>query len=274
MIGVSPPQYDPAAPRLADRLPVGGPATVRAYARELVRRHRGDFVSLVAVNAVAVIASMTGPYLLGRLVQQLSDGERQVHLGRTLALFGVALAVQTLFVRLVRMRGAILGEKMLAELREDFLVRAVALPPGVLERAGTGDLLSRITTDIDRLSNAMREAVPQLAIAVVWIGLLLGALTATAPPLALAVVLAAPILVAGCRWYYRRAPAAYRSEAAGYAAVCGLLAETVDAGRTVETHRLGPRRIAESDGRITQWVAWERYTMWLRSVLFPVFDLS
>ena len=47
---------------------------------------------------------------------------------------------------------------MLADLREDFLVRSVALPPGVLERAGTGDLLSRITTDIDRLSNAMREA--------------------------------------------------------------------------------------------------------------------
>ncbi len=53
-------------------------------------------------------------------------------------------------------------------------MRAVALPPGVLERAGTGDLLSRITTDIDRLSNAMREAVPQLTIAVVWAGLLLG----------------------------------------------------------------------------------------------------
>ena len=81
-----------------------------------------------------------------------------------------------MFVRAVRLRGAMLGEEMLADLREDFLVRSVGLPPGVLERAGTGDLLSRITTDIDRLANAMREAVPQLAIGVVWAGLLLGAL--------------------------------------------------------------------------------------------------
>jgi ABC-type transport system involved in cytochrome bd biosynthesis fused ATPase/permease subunit len=123
---------------------------------------------------------------------------------------------------------------MLADLREDFLVRSVALPPGVLERAGTGDLLSRITTDIDRLSNAMREAVPQLVIAVVWAALLIGALTLTSPLLALSVLVALPLLLAGCRWYFRRAPAAYRSEAAGYAAVASVLAESVDAGRTIE----------------------------------------
>lgn len=144
----------------------------------------------------------------------------------------------------------------------------------MLERAGTGDLLSRITTDIDRLANAMREAVPQLAIGVVWAGLLLAALTVTAPPLALSVLIALPVLILGCRWYFRRAPSAYRSEAAGYAAVAAMLAETVDAGRTVEAHRLGARRVALSDTRITQWAAWERYTLFLRSVLFPVINVT
>ncbi|MFC8147986.1 ABC transporter transmembrane domain-containing protein, partial [Streptomyces paradoxus] len=97
------------------------------------------------------------------------DGARELHLGLTATFFVLALAVQALFVREVRLRGAMLGERMLADLREDFLVRSVGLPPGVLERAGTGDLLSRITTDIDRLANAMREAVPQLAIGAVWV---------------------------------------------------------------------------------------------------------
>ncbi|NEE48909.1 ABC transporter ATP-binding protein, partial [Streptomyces sp. SID8455] len=189
-------------------------------------------------------------------------------------IFALALVIQTVFTRSMRLRGAMLGEEMLADLREDFLVRAVGLPPGVLERAGTGDLLSRITTDIDRLANAMREAVPQLAIGVVWAGLLLGALTVTAPPLALAVAVALPVLIVGCRWYFRRAPSAYRSEAAGYAAVAAMLAETVDAGRTVEAHRLGARRVALSDRRITEWTAWERYTLFLRSVLFPVINAT
>ncbi|WP_413803125.1 ABC transporter ATP-binding protein [Streptomyces iranensis] len=274
MIGVAPPAYDPAAPESATTLPVGTPTTVRAYVRELLRRHRAAFTVLMAVNATAVLASMVGPQLLGGVVEDLSQGEKDLHIGRTVALFAVALVVQTVFVRLVRLRGAVLGEQMLADLREDFLVRSVGLPPGVLERAGTGDLLSRITTDIDRLANAMREAVPQLAIGVLWTGLLLGALTLTAPPLGLAVLVALPVLVIGCRWYFRRAPRAYRSEAAGYAAVSASLTESVDAGRTIEAHRLGDRRIAQSELRIQQWTAWERYTLWLRSVLFPVINVS
>ncbi|MFE2027735.1 ABC transporter ATP-binding protein [Streptomyces hygroscopicus] len=274
MIGVAPPAYDPAAPESATTLPVGTPTTVRAYVRELLRRHRGAFTVLMVVNAIAVIASMVGPQLLGGLVEDLSTGAEDLHIGRTVALFAVALVVQTAFVRMVRLRGAVLGERMLADLREDFLVRSVGLPPGVLERAGTGDLLSRITTDIDRLANAMREAVPQLAIGVVWAALLLGALTLTAPPLGLAVLVALPLLVIGCRWYFRRAPSAYRSEAAGYAAVAASLTESVDAGRTIEAHRLGDRRVAQSELRIRQWTAWERYTLWLRSVLFPVINVS
>ncbi|MGW2668319.1 ABC transporter ATP-binding protein [Streptomyces sp. NPDC001272] len=270
MIGVARPDYDPAAPETAATLPVGTPATVRVYVRGLLRRHRRPFTALVAFNAVAVAASMAGPYLLGRVVDGLSAGERELHLGRVALLFALALAVQTCFVRLVRLRGAMLGEEMLADLREDFLVRSVGLPPGVLERAGTGDLLSRITTDVDRLANAMREAVPQLAIGVVWAALLYGALAVTAPQLALAALVALPVLVLGCRWYFRRAPSAYRSEAAGYAAVAAVLTETVDAGRTVEAHRLGARRIALSERRIREWTAWERYTLFLRTVLFPV----
>ncbi|MFE2977718.1 ABC transporter ATP-binding protein [Streptomyces sp. NPDC059258] len=274
MIGVAPPAYDPAAPESATTLPVGTPTTVRNYVRSLLRRHRRAFTVLIAVNAVAVIASITGPYLLGGLVEDLSAGVTDLHLERTAAVFAVALVVQVVFTRSMRLRGAMLGEEMLADLREDFLVRSVGLPPGVLERAGTGDLLSRITTDIDRLANAMREAVPQLAIGVVWAGLLIGAMAVTAPPLALAVLIALPVLIVGCRWYFRRAPSAYRSEAAGYAAVAAMLAETVDAGRTVEAHRLGGRRVALSDRRITEWTAWERYTLFLRSVLFPVINAT
>ncbi|CAM5538265.1 multidrug ABC transporter ATP-binding protein [Streptomyces badius] len=274
MIGVAPPAYDPAAPESATTLPVGTPTTVRSYVRSLLRLDRRAFTVLITVNAVAVVASITGPYLLGGLVEDLSAGVTDLRLERTAAIFAVALVVQVVFTRSMRLRGAMLGEEMLADLREDFLVRSVGLPPGVLERAGTGDLLSRITTDIDRLANAMREAVPQLAIGVVWAGLLLGALTVTAPPLALAVLIALPVLIVGCRWYFRRAPSAYRSEAAGYAAVAAMLAETVDAGRTVEAHRLGDRRVALSDRRISEWTAWERYTLFLRSVLFPVINAT
>ncbi|PBC71480.1 ABC-type multidrug transport system fused ATPase/permease subunit [Streptomyces sp. TLI_235] len=270
--GLKPPTVQEQGP--ATMLPVAGPATVRAYVRLLARRHRGGFTAVVVLHSVATLAGLVGPWVLGSLVESLSTGTTE---GRILAAVGwylAALLVQSLFIGLSRLRGSILGEEVLADLREDFLVRSVALPPGVLERAGTGDLVSRGTTDIDRLAKSVREAVPELAVAVVSVVLVLGALALTSPLLAATALIGLPLLLASSRWYFRRAPQSYRAESAGYAAVNTVLAETVDAGRTVEALRLGEQRVRLTDRKVGEWVAWERYTLWLRSVWFPTVDAT
>ncbi|WP_104821304.1 ABC transporter ATP-binding protein [Kitasatospora sp. MMS16-BH015] len=254
-------------------LPVGSPGAVRAYVRELGRRHRRGFGAVVGLHTVATLAGLVGPWVLGALVQRLSTGG-PVGLGWAVGWYLVALAAQAAFTGWSRLRGGVLGEEVLADLREDFLVRSVQLPPGVLERAGTGDLVSRGTTDIDRLAKSVREAVPELAVAVVSVVVVFAALLFTSPLLGLTSLAGVPLLLVTSRWYFRRAPQSYRAEGAGYAAVNTVLAETVDAGRTVEALRLGERRVRLTDRKIGEWVAWERYTMWLRTVWFPSVDAT
>ncbi|MFB7906470.1 ABC transporter ATP-binding protein [Kitasatospora sp. NPDC056076] len=253
-------------------LPVGSPAAVRGYLGVLARRHRGGFATVVSLHSVATLAGLVGPWVLGNLVESLATGTAGATLAVAVGWYLLALVVQSAFTGWSRLRGAVLGERVLADLREDFLVRSVALPTGVLERAGTGDLVSRGTTDIDRLDKSVREAVPELAVAVVSLLLVLGALLVTSPLLALTSLVGLPLLLASSRWYFRRAPQSYRNEAAGYAAVSNVLAETVDAGRTVETLRLGEQRVRLTDRKLREWLAWERYTLWLRSVWFPTID--
>ena len=71
--------------------------------------------------------------------------------------------------RWARYRSFALGEQVLAELREDFVDNALALPIGTVERAGTGDLLSRTSRDVDTLSRTVRFAVPETIIAFVTV---------------------------------------------------------------------------------------------------------
>ncbi|MEU9040085.1 MULTISPECIES: ABC transporter ATP-binding protein [unclassified Kitasatospora] len=267
---MKPPVHEEQGP--AATLPVGSPAAVRAYLLLLARRHRGGFSTVVALHSVATLAGLVGPWVLGHLVESLATGTAGSTITVAVAWYLLALVVQAAFTGWSRMRGAVLGERVLADLREDFLVRSVALPTGVLERAGTGDLVSRGTTDVDRLDKSVREAVPELAVAVVSLLLVLGALLVTSPVLALTSLIGLPLLLATSRWYFRRAPQSYRNESAGYAAVNTVLAETVDAGRTVEALRLGGRRIGLTDRKLREWLAWERYTLWLRSVWFPTID--
>ena len=52
-----------------------------------------------------------------------------------------------------------LGERVLAELREEFVDRVAGLPLSTVERAGTGDLVTRTSRDVDALV-AQRAATP------------------------------------------------------------------------------------------------------------------
>lgn len=272
---MKPPQTSEAVALEAEgRLPVSSPSTVRRHVIALLRRHRGKFLALTALNAVAAIASVIGPQILGNLVESLGNGLTVAYVHQASLIFLGALLVQTVFTGLARMRGAILGEAILADLRENFLTRVVALPPGVVERAGTGDLVTRTTTDIDRLSYAVRLAVPEITIGLVTALFVFGALLWTAPILALSWLLAVPIIVLVTRWYYVRAPKAYQQEMSSYANVNAGVAESVDAGRTVEAYRLGPARVSRTDGAIKRWVGWERYTLFLRTVFFPSVEIA
>ena len=268
------PPEDPiaAATMTGTSLPIAQEATIRRYVRSLLDRHRGSFSAVILLHSIASIAALIGPFVLGALVESLSTGDSGMGIDQAAMIFVVALIIQTIFTRATRLRASILGEEVLADLREDFLKRAVSLPTGVVERAGTGDLVSRATVDIDKLNRAVRDAVPQITISLVTAAFVAVAMVITAPVLALTWLLAVPPILISSRWYFRRAPAAYRAESSTYAAVSSSFAETVDAGRTIELYQLERSRIDETNRRIHRWVQWERYTMGLRIRWFPAIE--
>ncbi len=269
----TPESYD-AVLRQNSQLPVAGPKAVRTHVAGLLRRHRGTFAAVVVLNSVAALAALVGPQVLGQVVQGVGEGITSQQINVLTGIFLIALIVQTIFTRWARLRAAILGEWILADLRGDLIKRAVGLPLGVVERAGTGDLVSRATTDVDRLAWAVRMAVPEMTIAAVTAVLVGAALVVTAPPMAVAWLLAVPPIVIVSRWYFKRAPLAYRAETATYTMVNAAVAETVDGGRTVEAYRLGDERVHLTDQRVARWVSWERYTLWLRMRYFPTIEVA
>ncbi len=254
-------------------LPVASQANVHRHVRMLLNKHRKTFFLLIGLQVIAAAAGLVGPQVLANFVSDLSNGSATMaFLFWASGLFLAAVAVHTVFTGLARLRGAVLGESVLADLREDFVETSVYLPPGLVERAGTGDLVTRATTDVDRLNWAVRHAVPEIVIAIVTATLVAIALIVTAPILALAWLCAVPPILIGTRWYMRRAPKAYAAEMASYTAVNTMVAESVDAGRTIETYRLGKRRVQDTDGAIKTWTGWERRTLFLRCVWFPTIE--
>ncbi|SCL40911.1 ABC-type multidrug transport system, ATPase and permease component [Micromonospora pallida] len=259
---------------MATALPVANAAQVRRYARTLARRHPGALTTALALHGLAAAAGLAGPRLLGALVEGVSQGDRSTPVDQiVLAIVGFVVA-QSVLLRLAHIASARLGERVLAALREEFVDRILALPLATVERAGTGDLLTRTSRDVSALSRTVRLAVPETLIAVVTAGFVLGALLLVGPLLVLPCLVAVPVLVAGTRWYLRRATAGYLRENAAYSDITDGISETVEGSRTTEALRQEARRRARTDADIRRSYAAERYTLWLRTIFFPVTEIG
>ncbi|WP_284581960.1 ABC transporter ATP-binding protein [Streptomyces sp. 2P-4] len=260
----------PGAAPPADRLPVASPREVRAHARRTMLRHRGPLAASLALHALACIAALAAPQLLGRIVEAAAHG--------TLAVTPVALAIcaavvlQAVLTRFARLASLRLGETVLAELREEFVERVLSLPTPVVERAGTGELVTRTTRDVDVLALTVQRAVPDTLVAGTTIALTVGAVFLTDPLLVLPCLVAVPVLWLSTRWYLRRARAGYLRSNSAYARLTDTLGETVAGAPTVEALRLQGRRRRRTDADIAASYAAERHTLNLRSTYLPIAD--
>ena len=259
---------------MSELLPIAEGAELRAQARLLGSRHRRGLIGMLALHAVAAAAGLAGPPLLGQLVESVQRGTTQAHVNAVVAVLAAFLLAQTMLTFFARRASFVLAEKIFAELREDFMRRVLGLPLSTVERAGTGDLVSRTTADVDSLARTIRFAVPETLIAAVTTILTVVAAFWVNPVAALPCLAGVPVLVIGTRWYLRRAPKAYLWERAAYATLAGRVGETVEGGRTIDALGLRERRVRRIDADLEEAYRAERRTLHLRTLWFPTADFS
>ncbi|TDW16033.1 ABC transporter ATP-binding protein [Kribbella kalugense] len=255
-------------------LPVAGPAEIRQHARRLARRHPRNLLIALALHALAAVSGLAAPRLIGDLVQDVQHGTTASKVNVVIVVIAVFIVAQSLLTRWARYRSFALGEQVLAELREDFVDNALALPIGTVERAGTGDLLSRTSRDVDTLSRTVRFAVPETIIACVTVVFTVIATVLVGVWVLVPLVAMVPLLWLSTRWYLGRAKDGYLRENAAYAQMTSSLAETVEGARTVEALRRYDARVRQGDADIRGSYLAERYTLFLRTMYFPAAELG
>ncbi len=259
---------------MSERLPIADAPELRRHARRLARRHRGALAGVVVLHALAAAAGLVGPVLLGRLVQAVTDGTTRGYVDRIALILAGFILLQTVLTWFARRTSFVVSERIFAELREDFMRTVLALPLSTVERAGTGDLVSRTTADVDSLARTVRFAIPETVIATVTTVLTVGAAIWVSPAAALSLVAGVPAIWIGTRWYLRRAPQGYLRERAAYASMAGTVGETVDGGLTVDALGLAEQRIRQVDADLAEAYAAERYTLRLRTFWFPTAEIA
>ena len=255
-------------------LPVAEGRHVGRYVVSIAKRYPRMVWGSAALHIAAALAALAAPRLLGNLVEAVEDGTTVATVDRTVLLLAGFLLLQTVLTRYARYLSFVTGEKVLAELREDFVENTLALPVGTVESAGSGDLLTRTSRDVEQLGWSVRWALPEWLIACITAVLTFTAALLVGWWVAIPCLLGVPPLVVGLRWYLARAKDGYLRESASYSVMNASLTETVEGARTVEALGLGQERRRRIDRDIAGSYSAEKYTLFLRTVFFPSVEVA
>jgi len=255
------------------QLPVASTQVVRSYAGRLIAQHRSPLVRMLSLYGSAAVMSLIPAWIIGQITNMAAGHHLTSH--KIDLLVGALFASSLLYAGLsylARRRSYVLGESIFAQLREEFLASVLSLPLVEVERAGTGDLLSRTTNDVESLARTVRFALPEWLVAIVQAVLTLVAMILVSPLASLASLVSFPFLYVSTRHYLKYATPGYRRERISYATMSGSVSETADGARTIDAHRLADRQSKRIESNIRESFYSEMYTLLMRLRWFPTVE--
>ncbi|MFD4293420.1 ABC transporter ATP-binding protein [Rhodococcus sp. NPDC058505] len=213
---------------------------------ELGRRRRLTALT-AAAGTVGAATTLVPIYAFGVLVDRVREQAGGTAIVGVVAVITVAAIVGGLFAGWTSILISRLGEGMLAGLREDTVDRALTLPVATVERAGTGDLLSRVGDDVAVIGKAVADVVPSLVSAVLLVALSLVAMLGMDWRLGVAGAVALPLYGLALRWYLPRSGPVFAAERVAMGERAQALVATMSGARTVRAYGLEDRHLAEID---------------------------
>ncbi|HEY0248612.1 MAG TPA: ABC transporter ATP-binding protein [Gryllotalpicola sp.] len=196
-------EQSPLGPAERVLLPV---ATARQVVRYVRRALAGRWRMIAATILVMIADSavgLSGPIAIGWITQAVVEhaGAAALVFPLTVLLLGAAAGAASSWAGGVLLARTVLPA--VGELREEVVSSALRLPIDAVEEGGDGDLVSRVSGDVERITDAAQGAIGSFVSSGLTVLVTLVGLAGLDWRFALAGLLAVPIQMATLRWYLR-----------------------------------------------------------------------
>nr|MDD6336402.1 ABC transporter ATP-binding protein [bacterium] len=146
------------------------PKDTKGTLRRLMRyigSSRGLFIALLVIMLFVTILSLAGPALQANAIDAITLKEGQLHIDfeALLTILGAMVAVYVLssvLTYLQQIFTARLSQTTVLRLRSDLFARMERLPIRYLDNHPSGDLMSRMTNDVENVSNTISQSIASL----------------------------------------------------------------------------------------------------------------
>jgi ATP-binding cassette subfamily B protein len=199
--------------------------------------HRARLLVVAACIVLYTALGLVGPYLMGRALDRFIAGRDPAGLARTALLMLAAYLAGNVVQVAASWLMAGVSQRALKRLRRDLFAHIQTLPMSFFERSPAGELMSRLTSDIDAINDAVAQNVTTLLASVLsMVGILL-AMFLLDPWLALASLLVVPIMLAFTRGVAVFTRSGFKALQKQLGALNGVMEESLSGQRVITAFR-------------------------------------
>lgn len=208
-------------------------------------RERGLLTVTGLLIVISIAANLTGSYMLRPIINNyILPGDlpglvRILLVLGTIYLTGVA-AVYTEYILLNR-----IGQRTVTRLRADLFRKMEHLPVGYFDTHQHGDLMSRYTNDIDRISDALTDSLADMLSSALTVTGIFILMLVISPALTVITVVTVPAMFLGAKAIVKKSRMYFKSQQHALGEVNGYIEEMISGEKVIKV--FGREQLVEND---------------------------
>jgi ATP-binding cassette subfamily B protein len=212
----------------------------------VMRRLWGYIYSYKWMLAAAVILTicsnvfaLLGPMLSGYAIDAIDPGKGRVifktvfYYAAWMVLFYAVSAALSYLLSIVMLR---LSQRIVKKMREDVFTKLADLPVAYFDRNQAGDIISRISYDIDTVNTSLSTDVVQIFTSVITVAGSLIMMIVISPILVLVMLVTIPLSLVYTRYMAKKVRPLFRKRSAKLGELNGFVEEMVSGQKTIKAY--------------------------------------
>jgi ATP-binding cassette subfamily B protein len=201
-----------------------------------LERQRWALVIVTVLVTVTTALSLAGPYLMGVAIDQYIAKADRAGLAQIVLLMMVIYVAQsgTTWIQSILMIRV--SQETVRELRWDLFAKLQTLSLRFFDQRPHGELMSRLTNDIENVNAVLSENVTSFLSSVLTLIGVVIMMLALNIPLALISMIVVPLMVLLTRYIARHSRQGFRDQQESLGVLNGLIEETISGGKVIRAY--------------------------------------
>lgn len=199
-------------------------------------QHKGWLISVIFMVLISSSMGLLGPFLVGKgvdffIVTKDATGLKPFIVGLVCVFILHSTAI---FLQNYWMVG--IAQRVVFKLRKELFEKFHALPISFFDSRQQGELMSRVTNDIDNINNTLNDSVIQVFASIITLVGTVSVMLYLSPLLTVITMTIIPILFIAMRWITKRTGPLYKLQQRHLGEVNGYVEEIVSGQQVVKTY--------------------------------------